>query len=524
MSDTVTALRVDQLDVEEGFNPREEISAEPLSELVASIATNGIVTALTVRASEEPGSDVFYVVAGHRRLAAARELGLETVPVHVVDGAGALSASVAENLIREDLNPIEEATALQRLAGAEKLGTQKAIAARIGKSASFVADRLRLLKLPSGVQELVATGQLPTSVEKVVRDVAKVSEPAALALCRFAVESGRVEELAEEAGDLLAVLADDESLPADVVLISAARGSVSTADVIRFMEPEAAEALVERYATAMRQIGRGYAVDHGVHSLRVGEEGLDAARAAGCLLEVSTDWSRTSLITDRELVVDLVDRGVAAVEKEAAERLAEEAKAAEARGEEPPPDTAAMSAEERAEAEKAERTKQRKAAERAKLKAEQRNEKLGLELQKRRGAASRKEHSLARAKRIARLVVGQNSELAGAGLRLVMPALQSVEKKTLKSGDERSKVVYKEASECTEWLLAKIEKAKSPQEVLELLAEAMIAAEYADQDAVAMSNRVHWRCSSREVLEEVEAEAKQLGCKGKGASQKSYGF
>ena len=95
---------------------------------------------------------------------------------------------------------------------------------------------------------------------------------------------------------------------------------------------------------------------------------------------------------------------------------------------------------------------------------------------------------------------------------------------TLKSGEERSKVVYKEAAECTEWLLAKIEKAKSPQEVLELLTEAMIAAEYADQDAVAMSNRVHWRCSSREVLEEVEAEAKQVGCKGKGRSRSSYGF
>ena len=521
---TVTALRVDQLDVEEGFNPREEIASEQLSELVASIASNGIVTALTVRRSEEPGEERYFVVAGHRRLAAARELGLESVPVHVVDGAGALSASVAENLIREDLNPIEEAAALQRLAAGEKLGTQKAIAARVGKSASFVADRLRLLKLPEGVQELIAAGQIPTSVERVVRELASVSEPAAAAVCRYAVDQGRVEELADELGDLLYALAGEDELPEGVVLVDVTRGSISQMDAVESMAEEQIQALASRYTEAMIRRGREYMVGSGIYSFPIGEEGVDAARAAGCLIEIEGSYQTMRWITDRALAADLLERSVETAEKSADAYAAERAEAAKERGEKPRADSAELSAEERAEAEQAERKKQRQAAAKAKLKAEQKNEKLGLDLQKRRGAATRKAHSLARAKRIARLVVTQNSELAGAGLRLVMPALQSVETKELKSGEKRSKVVYKEASECTAWLLAKIEAAKTPQEVLERLTEAMIAAEYADQSAVAQSNRVRWSCSRLDVIDEVEAEAKELGCKGKPTSRSSYGF
>ena len=80
---------------------------------------------------------------------------------------------------------------------------------------------------------------------------------------------------------------------------------------------------------------------------------------------------------------------------------------------------------------------------------------------KRRGAQSRKAHRLNRAKVLARRVLADNPQLAGAGLRLVMPQLREVEKTTLKNGSERLKVTHKGAEECTKYLLDQIERSKT---------------------------------------------------------------
>src|SRR4029077_1104605 len=110
---------IDRIRVEDGFNPRTDFDQDSLSELGASIRQTGLVTALTVR----PNGEGYVLIAGQRRLIAAKRAGLKAVPVLVREGSDALAVAVAETLIRADLDPIEEANALARLAEAEKLAT-----------------------------------------------------------------------------------------------------------------------------------------------------------------------------------------------------------------------------------------------------------------------------------------------------------------------------------------------------------------------------------------------------------------
>ena len=139
--------------------PRQRFDDEKLDELVASIKEKGILQPIVVRrASEGTG---FVVVAGERRLRAAKKAGLSDVPVLVKDVASneALELALIENLQREDLNPIEEAQAYHRLLESEDY-TQDVLARRLGKNRSTIANALRLLKLATDHQALVIEGRL----------------------------------------------------------------------------------------------------------------------------------------------------------------------------------------------------------------------------------------------------------------------------------------------------------------------------------------------------------------------------
>jgi len=139
-------------------NPRQVFNAERLRELADSIKQQGVVQPLVVRPKADGG---FVLIAGERRWRAAQLAGLKTVPVVVKDvsGAKAFELTLVENLQREDLNPIEEAEAFQRLIG-EHGYTQEQLAERVGKDRTTVANSLRLLKLPDGVRGRLASGEL----------------------------------------------------------------------------------------------------------------------------------------------------------------------------------------------------------------------------------------------------------------------------------------------------------------------------------------------------------------------------
>ncbi len=142
------------------YQPRKEFDKKALEELADSIRTHGIFTPLLVR----KGVAGYDLIAGERRLRAAKMAGLETVPCIAVDFTEEqmMEIAILENVQRENLNPIEEAVAYDSLI--KKLGyTQEKLAERVGKSREYCANMLRLLKLPSELQTMVMEKKLTMS-------------------------------------------------------------------------------------------------------------------------------------------------------------------------------------------------------------------------------------------------------------------------------------------------------------------------------------------------------------------------
>jgi len=132
------------------FQPRTRFDAQSLEELAASIRQVGIVQPLTVR---ETGDGRFQLIAGERRLRAARMAGLTHVPAYVrtADDTAMLEMALVENIQREDLDAMEVAITYQRLIEECSL-TQEQLSDRVGKQRSTVANYLRLLRLPAEIQ------------------------------------------------------------------------------------------------------------------------------------------------------------------------------------------------------------------------------------------------------------------------------------------------------------------------------------------------------------------------------------
>lgn len=140
------------------YQPRKDMEPEALQELADSIKAQGVMQPIVVR----PISDKKYeIIAGERRWRATQQAGLDTIPVVVrdVSDEAAIAMALIENIQREDLNPIEEASSLQRLQQEFEL-TQEEVAQAVGKSRSTVANLLRLMTLQPDVRRLVEHGDL----------------------------------------------------------------------------------------------------------------------------------------------------------------------------------------------------------------------------------------------------------------------------------------------------------------------------------------------------------------------------
>jgi ParB family transcriptional regulator, chromosome partitioning protein len=144
------------------FQPRLNFNPERLEELTRAIQSHGVLEPLLVRPAPAGGQGAEYeLIAGERRLRAARAAGLASVPVIVreLDDRAALETSLVENLAREDLNPVEEGIAFRRLAREFGMSHEE-IAARVGKSRPHVTNALRMLELPEEIVVMLAGGQL----------------------------------------------------------------------------------------------------------------------------------------------------------------------------------------------------------------------------------------------------------------------------------------------------------------------------------------------------------------------------
>lgn len=138
--------------------PRRHFDEEGLAALAESIREVGVLQPVLVR---DLGDDTFELIAGERRVRAARRVGLQVIPavVREADDAASLAQAIVENVQREDLNPLEEAAAYQQLIE-DFAFTHDDVAGRVGKSRVTVTNVLRLLQLPPSIQRLVRDGQL----------------------------------------------------------------------------------------------------------------------------------------------------------------------------------------------------------------------------------------------------------------------------------------------------------------------------------------------------------------------------
>jgi ParB family chromosome partitioning protein len=137
--------------------PRRSFEDDKLGELASSIAFHGVLQPIVVRQR----GDKYEIVAGERRWKAAKMSNLTTVPVHIIEctDGDLLALSLIENIQRDDLNPIDEASAIQKLID-DCACTQEELGAIIGKSRSHVGNMLRLLYLPQDIQDFVRSGAL----------------------------------------------------------------------------------------------------------------------------------------------------------------------------------------------------------------------------------------------------------------------------------------------------------------------------------------------------------------------------
>ena len=149
------------------FQPRREFNAEDLAELEESVKASGLLQPITVR--RRAGRDGFELIAGERRLRAAKSLGWREIPAIIkeIDDRTLLTLALVENLQRTDLNPIEEGEGYHQLTSQFGL-TQQQIAETVGKDRTTIANMLRLLQLPEPARRLLQEGQLTMGHAKVL--------------------------------------------------------------------------------------------------------------------------------------------------------------------------------------------------------------------------------------------------------------------------------------------------------------------------------------------------------------------
>jgi ParB family transcriptional regulator, chromosome partitioning protein len=177
-------VAIDQIDANP-FQPRRTFSADKLKELADSIRASGVVQPVLLRTA----GDRYQLIAGERRWRAARQAGLTAIPavVREIGDRDALELALTENLLREDLNPLEAAQGYALLQHKHGLSHEE-IAGRLGLDRSTVTNTLRLLRLPPEVQQMITEGAISAGHARAL--LALDSAAAQLQLARLIVKQG----------------------------------------------------------------------------------------------------------------------------------------------------------------------------------------------------------------------------------------------------------------------------------------------------------------------------------------------
>lgn len=485
---TPGVVPVDELTVVDGFNPRSGVDDGAQAELVASIRELGIITPLII---DQVGTQL-RVVDGHRRLAAAREIGLEGVPVHVrVDGDdAALARALVVNLRRSDLNPVDEAAGFQQLV--EQGRSREDVARLVGCSEDHVARRLRLLRLTPEIRGRLATRAVPVTAARALEEISEVS-PAVATAVGDALADGRITAATLESdrgGALWKLAIDEEDRETRPFMLETwhawrpkKKGYDNRSPLVEQLDEEGFnrgdhEAL---YAAAERYEQAAGKVDYYYDAVRL-DGAEDAARAYGCLLEApdSEDQDRRhrrfAWIADPAFAAD---RLTEAFEKEAARVEHATKKAARKAG------STKAAAGEPDDAEKAKRAEKRAADAKARQDATIRNLKLGAGAFEHLAAG---ELTLDAARLIAFLAIKKYIVTASQGARLCEQAHRTETTRETKQGAV-TKTTYATAATAGEAVCARLLAAKTPAEVIGNACMFLAEGWLCDQQAVAQSER-----------------------------------
>ncbi len=172
----VLQLNIEQIR-QSRYQPRQFFDPQKIQELVCSIKEKGIIQPILVRPFSEAGYTGYELIAGERRLRAAKEAGLEKIPAIIkeVTDRDVFEISLIENIQRENLNPIEEAEAFKQLI--EEFGLrQEDLSKQIGKDRTSIANSLRLLKLPDTIKQYIVSGEISAGHARAILRMESVAE------------------------------------------------------------------------------------------------------------------------------------------------------------------------------------------------------------------------------------------------------------------------------------------------------------------------------------------------------------
>jgi ParB family chromosome partitioning protein len=238
------------------YQPRRTMDEAKLAELAESIRAQGVIQPIVVREIASARGRTWEIIAGERRWRASKLAGLADVPVVVreVDDRTVVAMALIENIQREDLNPLEEATALQRLIDEFDL-THAQAAEAVGRSRAAVSNLLRLLELPPEIRTLVETRALEMGH---ARALLTLAPQAAVALARQAAEHGwSVREVEHRVQQLAAGKVAASGAPG-----KAKAGKPAPQADIAALERELGESLGTRVAIDHGRGGKGKLVIH----------------------------------------------------------------------------------------------------------------------------------------------------------------------------------------------------------------------------------------------------------------------
>ena len=470
-------LTVADIAVKENGNPRSSFDNDELKALTESIKRQGVLQPILVSPAKDGKG--YVLVAGERRLKAVKKAGIKEIPalVREADGRG-FEFALVENLQRNDLNPIDQARGFKQLMKSAGLN-QKEVATQLGVSSKLISERLVLLCLPERVQELMAEDSIPASLGKTFKQVAKASSELAVVLAE-SIDVGHIEassvasDLTSAMYELVSRLAKDGS----PIAVSSNGYGFKSIDDVPLPEDKASE-LIERYRDLEKKAE--YPIP-----FFFDKEDEDAARAYGCLLEIKTPYGSESYICDAGFLADRTSRLLDKREKQIAEK---ERRASKTGGKD------SVAAGDDADV-KTERKREYQERQQAKREAHAANLDFGVKLVK-------CYHDVPLTKDLARLLAllvleGDAGAIAGSGLRFVKDDWQKIDRKVTKAGKVKEKVVYlDDREELRDKLLDWLAGAKTAEQILGRLVQALVASNFVDTRAVAQSNRIWWDTPSR---------------------------